>query len=109
MTFEEFYLEIENKENVLFQFIDKYRDKRNHVFLFGAGFCGRVYMRLMEKYQMPIAGIVDNYKNAMDEKRVLRLDDVVANYNMDDCIFIISAPSKYQEIEKQKSLLAHGG
>lgn len=101
MTFDDFYRAVGEEENLLFQFIEKHRNSKKAVFLFGAGFCGRVYMRLMQRYQMPVAGIIDNFKTSMGDIPVLRLEDAAKKYDLSQCLFIISAPSKYEEIEKQ--------
>lgn len=101
MLFDDFVKEIDKEDNLLFQFIESYRNSGESVFLFGAGFCGRVYSKLMQRYQMPIEGIIDNYKDFMGDNRVLRMDEVARKYDLSNCLFIVSAPSKYLEIEKQ--------
>ena len=87
--------------NHFFEFLSSYRNAGKKIFLFGAGLCGEIYLSLMEQFDLKIEGIIDNYKHSLNGHPVQKLAEVLQNYNVEDCIFIISAPRSQKEILAQ--------
>lgn len=101
MTFEDLYQAIPVVKNQFYEFLSSYRNSEKKIFLFGAGVCGRSYVQLFERHQLPVAGIIDNYKRSFNGAPTLKLEDVLQNYHIGDCVFIISAPGAQEVIYKQ--------
>ena len=101
MTLDELFEMIPTANNHFFQFLSNYRNTGKKIFLFGAGFCGHVFLRLMEQFDLDIEGIIDNYSDSLDGHPVQKLAEVLQKYNVDDCIFIISAFRPLEEILDQ--------
>ncbi len=98
MPFEKIYDSILQEKNTFFEFIEKYKDAGKHVFLFGAGLCGNIYLELCRRYSMPLTGIVDNFKESIKGIPVLRMEQVAQQYDLTECIFVVSAPKSQKQI-----------
>lgn len=101
MTFECLYQAIPIAKNQFDEFLNAYRNSERKIFLFGAGLCGSSYVKLMERHQLHIEGVIDNFKRSFQGKPTLKLEEVLQNYNIEECIFIISAPGAQEAIYSQ--------
>lgn len=101
MTVEDLYQTVPMVKNQFCEFLKIYRDSNKKIFLFGAGLCGNIYIQLMERHQLNIEGVIDNFENSFHGKPTLKLDKVLKNYNNEECIFIVSAPKAQEAINKQ--------
>ena len=78
--------------------MDRYRDSNKKIFLFGAGLCGNIYVELFARYRIPLAGVVDSFKDTIKGMPVLRMEQVAKEYDLAECIFVISAPKSQKQI-----------
>lgn len=101
MDFEEVFKAIEQSGNLLYELLDQCKASDKKVFLFGAGNCGYIFKKLLERERYPIAGIIDNFAERLDGVPVLRLDEVLRKNCLEECVFIISAPRSQSEIRGQ--------
>lgn len=101
MTFDELYQAMEHEKNLLEDFFLNYTVLDKKIFLFGAGICGKIYLKIFGRHQIKIEGIVDNFKDSLEDFSVLRLSDVLERYDRDNCVFVITAPRAIKEIEIQ--------
>lgn len=103
MKFDEKYESILQERNEFFDFLEHYKNTDKKVFLFGAGLCGNIYVELFSRHEMPLAGVIDNYKETIKGMPVLRMEQVAQRYDLSKCIFVISAPRSKNEILKTLS------
>lgn len=101
MTFEQLKNEMENSTNLFDQFVETYAKSDKKIFLFGAGLCGRSYLSVFRRKNIPLEGVIDNYKTSLDGYPVCRFETVLSKYPVEDCVIVISAPGSENEIMKQ--------
>lgn len=101
MTFDQLENIIASSQNKFNKFIDDIKKTNKKVFLFGAGLCGRSYLKVFQRRNISLEGIIDNYKTSLDGYPVCRLETVVSNYDIQECMIIISAPGSEDQIRKQ--------
>lgn len=101
MTFLELEKNIMSARNLFDEFVENIRQSNKKVFLFGAGLCGRSYLKIFERRNIPLEGIIDNHKTSLDGYPVSRFETIVSNYNIKECIIVISAPGSEEQIRKQ--------
>lgn len=98
MEFDAIYDSFLREENEFSKFVDRYRDSNKKIFLFGAGLCGNIYVELFARYRIPLAGVVDSFKDTIKGMPVLRMEQVAKEYDLAECIFVISAPKSQKQI-----------
>lgn len=101
MTFPQLEKSIMNATSLFDEFVENIRESNKRIFLFGAGLCGRSYLKIFQRKHIPLEGIIDNYKTSLDGYPVSRFETIVSNYNIEDCIIIITAPGSEDQIRKQ--------
>ncbi|WP_373163167.1 FkbM family methyltransferase [Agathobaculum sp. Marseille-P7918] len=101
MTFLQLEKNIMNARNLFDEFVENIRESNKKIFLFGAGLCGRSYLKIFQRKNIPLEGIIDNYKTSLDGHPVLRFETIVSNYNIEDCVIVITAPGSEDQIRKQ--------
>ena len=100
MTFDRLLQEMPTYKNQLQEFIDSYKDSGKNIFIFGAKMCGNNYYRYLSRCGLSIAGIVDNYQTEMAGLRVMRPEEVIRSYPKESCVFVIAAPTYFDEIKR---------
>lgn len=101
MTFPQLEKKIMSATSLFDEFVENIRESNKKIFLFGAGICGRCYLKIFQRKHIPIEGIIDNYKTSLDGYPVSRFETIVSNYNIKDCVVIITAPGSEDHIRKQ--------
>lgn len=101
MTFAQLESAIKHADNVFDDFIEKYKTSDKKIFLFGAGLCGRSYVNIFSRKNIPFEGIIDNYKTSLDGYPTIRFETVLEKFAIKDCIIVLSAPGSEQQILKQ--------
>lgn len=101
MTFLQLEKNILSARNLFDEFVENIRQSNKKVFLFGAGLCGRSYLKIFQRKNIPLEGIIDNHKTSLDGHPVSRFETIVSNYNIKECIIVISAPGSEEQIRKQ--------
>ncbi|MBQ6231202.1 MAG: FkbM family methyltransferase [Eubacterium sp.] len=91
-----------NKDNYIMGFVNKYSNDKKSVILFGVGASVDLYIKILDKYQIPIECIVDNNSNLYNtslEGIIIKSPDTLAQY--DEAYVIVSAPSHIKAITSQ--------
>lgn len=96
--FDTIYNSIVEEENEFSKFLDKYQDADKRIFLFGAGAAGKIYIDVFRRYKVPLAGIIDNFKESIQGTPVLRMGQVAKECDLAECVFVISAPKSQKQI-----------
>lgn len=78
------------KENFIEKILYKLRYEKKKVVLYGAGYCGHETVMLMQKNDIPVMAVCDDFRagESMDGYRINSLNEIVMN---DDMVIIITS------------------
>lgn len=93
--------EIIGKKNLTEEFVEKYKGYGGGIVLYGCGHAAQYYVKYLTKRGIKITAIVDKRRNApLFDIPVKPLEDIIREYDIENIIWVISAPSLRNEIRQ---------